>query len=52
MTKAEYIILSYVVRKAIEIWQFINKIKQETVKSLTLYGNNEKSIILTKNIES
>lgn len=51
-TKAEYIILDYTGRKVVWIRRFINKMKLETVKDVTSYGNNKISIILTKNAES
>lgn len=52
ITKAEYIALNYVARKAIWIRKFINKIKLEVVKDFTLYSDNKMSIILTKNAKS
>ena len=51
-TEAEYIALGHAARKAVWIRQFLNEMKLETVKSLTLHGDNEMSIALTKNAES
>lgn len=51
-TEAKYITLRHVARKAVWIRRFINKMKLEVIESLTLYGDNEMSIALTKNAES
>lgn len=51
-TKAEYIALGHVTREAVWIKRFINKIKFKAVKGIILYGDNEMSIALMKNIES
>ena len=51
-TKAKYIALGHSVREAVWIKRFINRIKIEVVEDLTLFGDNEMSITLTKNIES
>ena len=51
-TKAEYIALGRAAREAVWICQFINKITLDIVPAMTLNGNNEISIALTKNAES
>ena len=51
-TKAEYIALRHAVRKVVWIRRFINKIEIEVIGDLTLFGDNEMSIALTKNAES
>lgn len=51
-TEVEYIALGHAAREAVWIRQFINKMELETVEGLTLHGNNEISIALTKNAES
>lgn len=52
MTKTKYIALRYTAKKVIWIWWFIIKIKLKIIKCLILYGNNEMSIALIRNIES
>lgn len=47
----EYIALGYTAREAVWIRKFINEMKLEFIKSLTLYGDNKMSIALTKNAE-
>ena len=51
-TEAEYIALGHAAREAVWIRTFINKMKLEAVKDITLYGDNKMSIALTKNAES
>lgn len=51
-TKAEYIALGHGTREAVWIQRFINQIELATVEKITLYGDNEMSIALTKNAES
>ena len=51
-TKAKYIALGHAAKEAVWIRRFINKMKLEAVEDVTLYGNNEISIALTKNAES
>lgn len=48
----KYITLDYATREAVWIRKFINKMKFEAVKNVTLYGNNKMSIALTKNVKS
>lgn len=50
--EVEYIAFKHVARKTIWIRQFINKIELEILKDITLYGNNEISITLTKNAKN
>lgn len=50
--EAKYVILRNAAREVIWIRQFINKFEFETIKSLTLYGNNEINITFTKNVDS
>ncbi len=50
--KAEYIALGQEAKEAVWIKQFINEFEIETVEHLTLNGDNEISIALTKNAES
>lgn len=52
ITKAEYIALGHAAREAVWIRKFINEIEIEVVEDLTLFGDNEISIALTKNAES
>ena len=51
-TEAEYIALGHAAREAVWIRRFINEMNLEAVENLTLYGDNEMSIALTKNAES
>lgn len=52
-TEAEYIALGYAARKAIWLRRFLNELQvSEPIKCITLYGDNETSITLTKNAES
>ena len=51
-TEAEYIALGHAAREAVWIRRFINEMELETVEGLTLHGDNEMSISLTKNAES
>lgn len=51
-TESEYIVLGQVAREAVWIKRLINEMKVKTVKKLTIYGNNEMSINLIRNIES
>lgn len=55
-TKAEYIALGYAAREAVWIRRFVNemanKLRLEVVEDLTLHGDNEMSITLTRNAES
>ena len=51
-TEAEYIALGHAAREAVWIRRFINEMKLEVIEDLTLYGDNEMSIALTKNAES
>lgn len=51
-TEAEYIALGHAAREAVWIRRFINEMSFETVEGLTLHGDNEISIALTKNAES
>ncbi len=52
ITEADYIAFGYVAKEAVWIRRFINKINLEVVRDVTLHGNNEMSITLTKNTES
>ena len=52
ITEAEYITLGHAAKEAIWIRQFINKMILDIVLAITLNGDNEMSIILTKNTES
>ncbi len=52
MTEAEYIALGHTAREAMWIQRFINEMRLEVVESITLHGDNEMSIALTKNAES
>ena len=51
-TKAEYIALRLAAKQAVQIRKFINEIEIEVTRDLILFGNNEMSIALTKNVES
>lgn len=53
-TEAEYIALGHASREAVWIRRFINEMDLEAgvVDSVTLHGDNEMSIALTKNAES
>lgn len=51
-TEAEYIALGHVAREAVWIRRFINEMELKTVEGVTLHGDNEMSIALTKNAES
>ncbi len=51
-TEAEYIALGHVAREVVWIRRFINEFEIETIEHLTLNGDNEMSIALTKNVES
>lgn len=51
-TEAEYIALGHAVREVVWIRQFINEMRLEVVESITLHGDNEMSIALTRNAES
>ena len=51
-TEAEYIALGHAAREAVWIRRFINEMNLDMVEDLTLYGDNEMSINLTKNAES
>lgn len=52
-TEAEYIALGYAAREAIWLRRFLNELQvSEPIKCITLYGDNETSITLTKNAES
>ncbi len=51
-TKAEYIALGHAAREAVWIRRFIHKMRLEVVESITLHGDNEMNIALTKNAES
>ena len=51
-TEAEYIALGHAAREAVWIRRFINEIEIEVIGDLTLFGDNEMSIALTKNAES
>ena len=51
-TEAEYIALGHAAREAVWIRRFINEMKLEAVEDVTLYGDNEMSIALTKNAKS
>ncbi len=51
-TEAEYIALGHAAREAVRIRRCINEMRLETVEGLTLHGDNEMSIALTKNAES
>ena len=50
--EAEYIALGHAAREAVWIRRFINEMKLEAVEDVTLYGDNEMSIALTKNAEN
>ncbi len=50
--EAEYIALGHAAREVVWIWRFINKMRLEVLESITLHGDNEMSIALTKNAES
>lgn len=52
ITEVEYIALGHVSRKVVWIQKFINKMQLETMEGLTLFGDNEMSIALAKNIKS
>ena len=51
-TEAEYIALGHAAREAVWIRRFINKMTLDIVPEMTLNGDNEMSITLTKNAES
>lgn len=55
-TEAEYIALGHAAREAVWIRRFVNemanKLRLEVVEELTLHGDNEMSITLTRNAES
>lgn len=50
-TQTKYIALEYASRGTIWILWFINKLRLDTIRDLTLFGNNEMNIALTKNAE-
>lgn len=52
ITEAKYIAFRQVAREAISIKRFINKLEFNIMESFILFGNNEMSIALIKNIES
>ena len=52
ITKAKYITLRHVARKAVWIRKFINKMKLKVIEDLTLYGDNKISIVITKNAKN
>ncbi len=53
ITKAKYIVLGHIARKAMWIKRFINKMQLEkAIKNLMLHGDNKMNIALTKNMES
>ena len=56
ITRVDYIVLDHVVKEAIWICKFINKIADEPqldmVVDMTLQRDNEINITLTKNVES
>ena len=52
ITKTKYIALGHVVREAVWIRRFINKMKLKVIEDLMLYEDNKMSIALTKNAES
>lgn len=54
ITKAKYIALRHILREAIWIRRLIKEMNLEArgVNSVTLYGDNEISIIMTNNVES
>ncbi len=51
-TKAKYIALRHAAREAAWIRRFINEMTLDIVPEITLNGDNEMSITLTKNVES
>ena len=52
-TEAEYIALGHVARKSVWIQRFFNELSiAEPIGACILHGDNETSIILTKNAES
>lgn len=51
-TKAKYIALGHMAREEVWIKRFINKFELEVTKKITLHGNNQMSIALTKKVES
>ena len=51
-TEAEYIALGHAAREAVWIRRFINEMTLDIVPEITLNGDNEMSITLTKNAES
>lgn len=52
-TEAKYITLRCALYKSISIRQFLNKLKVEAlIRACLLHGNNETSIIFTKNAET
>lgn len=53
-TKAKYIALGHVARDIVEIQRYIDELDLSVamVESITLHGNNEMSIALTKNSKS
>lgn len=52
-TEAEYIALGHPAREAIWLRRFINELQvSEPINHITLHGDNETSIMLTKNAES
>ena len=48
----KYIALGHVFKEAVWIRKFINKMNVKIVEIVTIQGNNEMSIVLTKNSES
>lgn len=52
MTKAQYIALGHVTKKAVWIRQVINEVELKTVKNFTLYEDNEISMTLTINAKN
>lgn len=52
-TKAEYIILGHAACESVQIRQFLNKLEiADLISACVLHGDNETSIILTKNAKS
>lgn len=52
ITEVEDITLGQARRKVVWIYQFINKMMLDIVPAITLNGNNQINITLTRNIES
>lgn len=50
-TEAKYIALGHALREVVWIKRFVNELDMENTE-ITLYGDNEISITLTKNVES